>query len=417
MNTVSYRLKELRKEAGLTQSDLAEGIVNRSYISQIEKGKVQPSYKLLQAICEKLNCTINDLIAESELEGITNLEVDRELNSVEEYLEKNEYLLAEEKLKHINPESHELNNYQLGVFNFCYGEVVHQLYNIAEAENYLRKSIEHFSHKNYLKEKLKSQNHLAELLIKQNRILESFDILDQSYDEVVFNKITGIEKISLLINLGIVHGRLGEYYSAIRFLKEANDLNKSTGMFYKSGIIHMVLGLCNRRINKINDAKVTYEKAIGFLKSAEDFINLAGTYINLGILLRHTGNFNKSETYLFLAKEVYTDLNDSTGLDNAIYEICTTKTSKGEYHEAEEMALNYLKQVPKNSPIISKLYLTLGLGKKKQKLYEDAITYFKLALEKSDGVLSSKIMDYMAETYYTLKDYQNSSYYYFSTKQ
>lgn len=417
MNTVSYRLKELRKKAGLTQSDLAEGIVNRSYISQIEKGKVQPSYKLLLAICERLDCNINELIAESELEGIVNLEFDRELKSAEEYLEKNEYLLAEEKLKHINPESHDLNYYQLGVFSFCYGEILHQLYNnIAKAEDYLRKSIEYFSYKNYLKEKLKSQNRLAELLIKQNRILDSFDVLDQSYDEVVFNKITGLEKISLLINLGIVHGRLGEYYSAIRFLKEANELNKSTGMFYKSGIIHMVLGLCNRRINKINDAKVSYEKAIDFLKCAEDFINLAGTYINLGILLRHTENLNKSEKYLFLAKEVYTDIKDSEGLDNAIYEICTTKTSKGEYNEAEKMALNYLNQVPKNSAIISKLYLTLGQVKKQQKLYEDAIAYFKLALEKSEDVISSTIMDSMAETYYRLKDYQNSSYYFFNSK-
>jgi HTH-type transcriptional regulator, quorum sensing regulator NprR len=417
LSTVSYRLKELRKKAGLTQNDLAEGIVNRSYISQIEKGRVQPSYKLLQAFCERLNCSISELITDSELEGIVNIEFDRELKAAEEYLEKKEYLMAEEKLKHIDLDNDDLNNHQLGVYHFCVGDIFEHQYDENEkAKDHFKRSVDCFMKKNYIYEKLRSQNHLAQILIKQDRIIEAFNVLDEAYEEVVFNKVTGLERISLIVNLGIVHGRLGEYYSAIRLLKQANELNQSTEMFYKSGVIYMVLGLCNRRIERISEAKACYEKAIEFLRCAEDMKNLAGTYINLGILLRRTNNLVESEQYLNLAKRIYMDINDLEGLDNAIYEICRTKLSLEEYTEGEKIALKYLNESNTESAIINKLYLVLGEIKSKQGRDKEAITYYKSALESAEGKASDEIKVLIAEAFHHIKDYEQSSYYYFHSK-
>ncbi|UOK57532.1 helix-turn-helix domain-containing protein [Bacillus sp. OVS6] len=50
----------------MTQSELAIGIVNRSYISQLEKGMVQPSYKLLLKFSERLKCDIHDFFEEED---------------------------------------------------------------------------------------------------------------------------------------------------------------------------------------------------------------------------------------------------------------------------------------------------------------------------------------------------------------
>lgn len=48
------RIREMRLEAGLTQTQLAKDIVTPSMISQIEAGKAQPSPNLLQKLAERL---------------------------------------------------------------------------------------------------------------------------------------------------------------------------------------------------------------------------------------------------------------------------------------------------------------------------------------------------------------------------
>jgi transcriptional regulator with XRE-family HTH domain len=55
-------LKALRLKAGLSQRELAQGLVTKSMISQIESGRVQPSRELLGRLAERLGVTFADLL-------------------------------------------------------------------------------------------------------------------------------------------------------------------------------------------------------------------------------------------------------------------------------------------------------------------------------------------------------------------
>ena len=56
------RLKELRKQAGLTQEELGFMIkLDRSYISGVERGVRNPSIKNVAKIAKALNVSISDL--------------------------------------------------------------------------------------------------------------------------------------------------------------------------------------------------------------------------------------------------------------------------------------------------------------------------------------------------------------------
>jgi transcriptional regulator with XRE-family HTH domain len=64
------RLSTLRKDAGLSQQELAAAVgAAQSTISQLEAGTRQPSYGLLQAIARPLGVTVGYLISE-EVEGL-----------------------------------------------------------------------------------------------------------------------------------------------------------------------------------------------------------------------------------------------------------------------------------------------------------------------------------------------------------
>ena len=65
---IGQRIRELRTKAGLTQTDLAKGIVTPSMISQIEAGKAQPSPSLLKKLATRLDVSEPELFVEKSLD-------------------------------------------------------------------------------------------------------------------------------------------------------------------------------------------------------------------------------------------------------------------------------------------------------------------------------------------------------------
>lgn len=60
---IGERIKTKRKEANLTQEQLAEKLsVTVGYVSQIERGITKPNLEMLSEICMLLNCPLAYLI-------------------------------------------------------------------------------------------------------------------------------------------------------------------------------------------------------------------------------------------------------------------------------------------------------------------------------------------------------------------
>ena len=89
---VKDRLKELRGE--LTQVAFAEkfGVVAVT-ISQIEKGKQNPSWDLALRICEEFNCSMDWLQGRSDIQNLQQLSYDSYKEKYHEQVEKNSFLM------------------------------------------------------------------------------------------------------------------------------------------------------------------------------------------------------------------------------------------------------------------------------------------------------------------------------------
>ncbi len=75
-NPISQRIKEIRRERGLSQSQLAHPELSDSYISLIESGQRTPTPAVLELLASKLGCSVSYLI-----NGVTATEMeDLELN-------------------------------------------------------------------------------------------------------------------------------------------------------------------------------------------------------------------------------------------------------------------------------------------------------------------------------------------------
>jgi transcriptional regulator with XRE-family HTH domain len=55
-SVIGKKIKELRRDVGLTQEGLAEGICTQALISRIEKGDIYPSATALYQISKKTWC-------------------------------------------------------------------------------------------------------------------------------------------------------------------------------------------------------------------------------------------------------------------------------------------------------------------------------------------------------------------------
>lgn len=63
-------IRQLRKEIGLSQQELADGVCSQSFLSQIEKGiyPSMPSIEILQGICNKLGISLGELFARTDID-------------------------------------------------------------------------------------------------------------------------------------------------------------------------------------------------------------------------------------------------------------------------------------------------------------------------------------------------------------
>ena len=64
MTRLGERIRQRRRQLPMSQVDLAEGLCTRSFISQIEVGKVAPSLETVSAIASRLDITVGELIGD-----------------------------------------------------------------------------------------------------------------------------------------------------------------------------------------------------------------------------------------------------------------------------------------------------------------------------------------------------------------
>ncbi|OIQ79790.1 helix-turn-helix domain protein [mine drainage metagenome] len=141
INDFGSRLRQLRIKAGLSQSDLALGIMSPSHVSLMESGRRTPSQELLEQLAERLDVTTEFL-----LNGPTSNAVEsrrKDLLFAEMALKGGDPVFAESSLKSLigQLESGESSEFEVRV-RHLYARVLEQLGRLDEASHQLRQGIE-----------------------------------------------------------------------------------------------------------------------------------------------------------------------------------------------------------------------------------------------------------------------------------
>lgn len=251
------------------------------------------------------------------------------------------------------------------------------------------------------------------------KYLNAFENLNRSLD--LYDECTGCvtEKAQTLANLGdvLVYFKpdsiqlaIGVYREAITLLDQMNELGRKSGVLINMGRIYWKEGDYSETIDVLNKA-LDIELLLG------NKMRIAACLSNLGILHKSLGDYNLSLSKYLDACRYFEEIHSNFHLLECYCNIGNVLSAMGRYDEAltyYQKTLDLSDQIGSSNPSINAI---IGLGEifKKQGRYQQALESFQQALVISDslkyseGILHTYLL--IGETYFVLGKYNEAQKY------
>jgi len=288
--SLGKKIKDLRKELKMTQSELAGDEMTKSMLSQIENDIAMPSMKNLQFLAARLGKPTSYFLDEnSGLEAQRNTlpveEIAEKIRNIDALKEKKEYPLAFEKLEDI------LVAYSFNKTDKIYGDILQRLGNTLvslkrydEGREKIKKAVDIYTG-------------ISLYLDAAKTYLLSFDISWDHYDyegclkvlentDEYYSQSTTKDssfQIELLHMKIVTLAALGRISETLATIDRALDLSKETNTYNKSDELHRLKAVIYLYQDKFEDFKYNIEKAEQFAKFTENVKNIGLIELTLAI--------------------------------------------------------------------------------------------------------------------------------------
>lgn len=222
------------------------------------------------------------------------------------------------------------------------------------------------------------------------------------------------DKIYFLGILGDAHYKLSNYSEALKANFEACKLCEELKDTFELAHAYNSIGSIYRVSNKLDEAKIYFEKSIHLREATKDSVGLAANYNNIGIIYMMTSKYDTGMDYWSRSMVIKLAIGDSVGAATTMSNMAMYYRDIGE----TEKALDYLhkaleiKQRVKDHSSISMAYLNLGELYIKQGKQQKGENYYLMALEEAKisktKQLESWVHHILAETYYEAEKYKKA---------
>ncbi|MBP2002090.1 transcriptional regulator with XRE-family HTH domain [Paenibacillus shirakamiensis] len=227
MNTIGTRIKHLRKQRGMTQTDLAGEHMTKSMLSQIENGKAMPSMRSLRFLAEQLGQEagyfLDDEGNQEVVELLKILEVCEKRSAYEEILDWVEPLL-DTKLPMTIHTARLMEFYAAACFYTAQ----------PGGEEAIHRAIEIYQHFGLYMESSKAKYMNYAHLFSQNKLGSSLDLIREVWAEYESKKIGKdiIFELDLFYAQSVTLAALGLFEDSHESMLAALALSQEEGVYY-----------------------------------------------------------------------------------------------------------------------------------------------------------------------------------------
>ncbi|MCP1163040.1 helix-turn-helix domain-containing protein [Bacillus sp. 1813sda1] len=273
MATLGEKIKALRKEKKLTQTDLAGSKLTKSMLSQIENGKATPSMKTLQYIAEKLECEASFLLEDDDGEIV-------------ELITKMEQLIKENKcdevyktlLPIVQKEPPSTLNTARIYKQFVTAAVIMKDYNI---ESYVEKAVSIFEKYKLYRDSTETKLKLSFAIFTRKKYAECLQLISNirnDYEEKHL-EMDLIIHIDLCLYEAIILLACGDYEKCEETILETLAFSKKHQVYYKTDVFYRILSY--QKVITVDKERYLYyiKKSEQFAIFTEDTLSIAMTNI------------------------------------------------------------------------------------------------------------------------------------------
>ncbi|MFG6147171.1 helix-turn-helix domain-containing protein [Halobacillus sp. B23F22_1] len=315
-----------RVKQGLTQNQLADGIISAAYLSKIENDQTVPAIEVLELLYERLGIDFN----ESNFNH-PSMEKLREWYEAIVFKQKDDAKrLRDELLK----QKSTLENHQLYIF--------YELFRIRYLllENEVEKAYETWENLKQLKdtfdEEMEFYYHLITGLVKYYKgdFNDAFQELMEAKNYSTSIEVEKWEASDLYYLLSLSSSQANHISPSIYYVEHALELYQSYYDLSKSADCHIILGINFSRLRNYAKSMENYHLARKIALQINDYDKLKLVYSNLGVLEARLGNHKASIKNYEKSFEYTIDLDtplNQYDLFNCIHGLITEHYKLGDY--------------------------------------------------------------------------------------
>lgn len=377
---LGQRIKALRNEANMTQQELAEGIISRTYLSLIEQNTVYPSMNVLKKLSGRLNCTLEDFTLEDSDKSVSLLSIKKEIKWAENQLIVSNFSklpqFLEQHYENLNTLSKEEQAVTLWI-NASY--LFHQA-SYEEAEGYALRAKAIAKTFKDVTLHLRCLELLGQIQFKKDKKDEAIRYLNEANKIAIFENVVSMDRISILTYLAQYYSRIGEFYVSINLCNEAIDYNKKLKTHYKSVELENTLGRSYRALGKLDEAEHHFNRAVMYCELSDVTFDYIGSISNLAMLLNHKERYDEAYRLINEANKLMDEYDFNHPFSKYIrLHLAEVMINKGQLEPASELLDQYAHHDPSSYG-----YELMGDIAFKKSEYDEAIKYYHKALEGED---------------------------------
>ncbi|ASS75905.1 hypothetical protein CIG75_13685 [Tumebacillus algifaecis] len=314
MESLGRKIRQRRQEKGLTQSQLAEGLVSASAISQIEADKINPSYKLLLQIAERLEVPLDYFLTETGeyLEQATSHKLAKTFIMAKEY--SNAVPILDNLLATGAGDELDL----MMDLSTCF---IH-LDNLSTVKELLEKAMTMSLKADDHRAHVWSLHRLGLVYYKQHNISLAMHYWQRAYDSLLEMGVDdSFLKAEITTNLAITYNRLGHYDQSTHLFLNSQDLLKNSSNLYHLATNYLGLGLSLYGKKEYQQAQEYWQEAVTLFKSLDHIHYSIQVKENFGILRGELGDYAAALEILQECLRQYQELGSDKQLSNTHAEI------------------------------------------------------------------------------------------------
>jgi tetratricopeptide (TPR) repeat protein len=312
---------------------------------------------------------------------VSNKKILRPIYMAENKTERRKFQEAYDLIKHFQTEEiKDWPNKEQGIYYWILGQWEYQQQQLENALVYYAKSIDFLEacpDKNPLIRSLIAMSKATSLSGKEDKALH---LLIKTYETTIYEDVSVNIQITLLFQLGVQHGKLGEIYSAIYYFEKALQFSEDLDITYQSGQIYMSLGVCYLQLHEINKSKENLKNALLAFGLAKDTENLAGTHLNLGLLYGYLHVYDQATVELQTAISLYDQIGSAPIKLKCMSKLATFLYEDGEWEEAISYCNAILSEKQVDTPYSIQAYELLSDIEKEKKQLDASLKMINQAI-------------------------------------